>query len=212
MKTPIIFEPENHEYSRVTTDQKGESRRVIPGVTSLLAAAGISSPFIRNEARADFGRKGHKVLALFLRDDLGSYDEQFEPWMVAIRRFKDDCGPFKIIALDNTIVYSERYGFAGTPDFIGTARIAAMGRKEALYLLDWKFWTTATREQVDDADIQTSAYAAAALEMGLIKSTPKRAAIHFMPQEYHIEPLTDPAAWPTFLSSLNIRRWKERHE
>jgi hypothetical protein len=203
---------ETHIYTAELA-QKGEVyHREIPGVTSLLGSAGISSPFIHDDFRADFGRKGHKIINLFLRDNLGEYDPFFEPWMIGIRRFKDECGPFDIMLLDNTIVYSERYGFCGMPDFLGLAKIAAMGRKKELYLLDWKFWNTATRGQVDDADIQTSAYAHAVLEMKIVKAMPKRAVVHFVPNEYHIEPLNDPAAWTTFLSALNIRHWKERHK
>jgi len=207
----IQFDPEAHKYTRKVLDSKGSYQREIPGVTSLLAGAGISSPFLNDERARDFGTKGHKIVRLFLMDDLGSYDPAFEPWMEGLRQFRKDCNPNKWLCLDDTIVHSEKYGYCGMPDYLGRATIVQMGRKEADYLLDWKFWASATRGQVDDADIQSSAYAKAAVEMRIVTTLPRRAVVHFVPGTYHIEPLTDPSAWPTFLSALNIRRWKERH-
>jgi hypothetical protein len=207
----VTFDPKEHRYYRNKTDSNGNARLEMHGVTSLLKGAGISPLYMNNEALARFGSIGHQILRLRLRDDLAEWDPAFDPWMKGIENFVKDCGPFEIICLDDTPVYSVRFGYAGTPDFIGAAHIKQMGYRSALYVLDWKFWKTATREKVDDADIQTSAYAMAAREMGLINRPPKRAVVHFQPGEYAIEPLGDPSAWPTFLSAINIRRWKERH-
>lgn len=207
----ILFDETKHQYSAETPDSNGSARLVIPGVTSLLKTAGISPPFYGDESLADFGRKGHKTIALLLRDDLGDYDEAFEPWMKGIKKFVKECKPNKILVLDDTIVYSKRFKYAGSPDFIGAATIAQISGKEKNYVLDWKFWKQRTAEKVDAADIQTSAYAQAAVEMGILKTSPARAVIHFMPGEYAVEPLNDPAAWPTFLSALNISNWKVRH-
>lgn len=202
---PIQFDPETHTYTH------SETQRVILGVTSHLADAGLSSPFIRNRNAATFGGIGHDTVRLFLLGELEEYDMAFEPWMEGIRKFKEDCYPQEIIALDDTIVYSEKYEYCGMPDFIGTAFIQQMGTEAGLYILDWKFWANATEHQKDDAQIQLEAYSRAAIEMGLIKHSPKKAIVHFFPGGYNIHPAHDPAAWTVFLSCLNIRRWKERH-
>ena len=211
-KTRILFDEKEHAYSTEKTDEKGSYLQEVYGVTSLLANAGISSNFVHNEKAADFGKKGHLIQRLFLTDDLADYDPAFEPWMVGLRRFKEECSPNNWICLDDTILYSEKHNYAGQPDYLGMAKLPHIYRREALYLLDWKFWATATKGQIDDADIQTTAYAYAALEMKLIDRMPRRAVVHFLPETYHIEHLNDPSAWSTFLSALNIKKWKERHK
>ena len=202
---PIRFDPETHTYTHI------ETRREIPGATSLLTSAGLSSPFIKNKNAATFGGIGHDTVRLYIRGELEEYDPAFEPWMEGIRQFVNDTAPTDIVCLDDTIVYSEKNGYCGMPDFIGKAYIQNLGRDRGLYNLDWKFWANATEVQLDDANIQLEAYSRAAIEMELIKEMPKKGVIHFIPGGYRAHAMTDPAAWMVFLSCLNIRRWKERH-
>jgi hypothetical protein len=206
--TPIHYDPETHTYTK--TDEQG-SPLEISGVTSLLESAGLISQFYKNEQARVFGQIGHDTMRLLLRDELGEYDPAFEPWMEGMQAFIQDCQPGEIVALDDTIVHSEKYGYAGRPDYIGQAFIRKMGRGRGLYDLDWKFWANATEAQLDNAELQLEAYSKAALEMELITTVPKNAVVHFLPGEYQIHPLNDPAAWTVFVSCLNIRRWKERH-
>lgn len=206
-ETPIQFDPETHTY---TTTENG-SPQEISGVTSLQNSAGLISRFYKNDEARVFGQIGHETMRLLLRDELEEYDPAFEPWMEGMRAFVKDCKPSNIIALDDTILFSKKYRYAGQPDFIGYATIARMGRLKGLYALDWKFWAAASEPQIDNAEIQVEAYARAALEMELIHESPKKAVVHFLPGEYRIHPLHDPAAWTVFLSCMNIQRWKERH-
>lgn len=204
----IQFDESNHTY-HIETDEG--SRLAVAGVTSLLHNAGLACRFIKNERAMHFGTVGHETISLFLRDELDAYDQAFEPWMDGIRKFKSDCNPENIISSDEIIVYSEKYKYAGRPDFIGNATINSMGRGSQLYILDWKFWSAASEAVLDDAEIQLEAYARAAIESGIITTTPKKAVVHIMPNEYRIIPVNDPAAWTVMLSLLNINHWKERH-
>jgi hypothetical protein len=176
-------------------------------VTQILKNAGITEDWYYTDEAANFGTYGHTVLALELCGALESYDPAFEPWAIGIRKFIKEQNPkpgFGLMA-DSVEIHipSIRLQFAGTPDFFGC--INSLKRPA---ILDWKFWTTATKQVLRPAGLQAAGYEILIREKYMCKHRFDRAVVHFFPGDYRIYPLTDPADGPVFMSALNIVKWK----
>jgi hypothetical protein len=96
-------------------------------------------------------------------------------------------------------VASPKYGYAGTVDLVGEFLNGET-------LLDVK----ATADLPAAVGPQTAGYAQAFAET-FGRQLKRRSCLHLFPDRYRVEPLTDPVDWPTFLSCLNVARWRARH-
>ncbi len=109
----LTFDPAQHEYRW--------NGRVVPSVTQILKSLGlIDATWYTDEAR-DRGSMIHLATALDDRGELdeSSVDERIAGYLAAWRLFKAESGAsFTDIEIQ---LYSD-YGYAGTPDRIGTLR------------------------------------------------------------------------------------------
>jgi len=94
-------------------------------------------------------------------------------------------------------MYSERFGYAGTPDLV------AMDSKETVIIFDWK---TSTTEQVH-WDYQLAAYEQLVKEVFSIKKKIIRKTVRFEENSYHVRTragITCMADWTAFQSCANV--------
>ncbi len=192
--TPVVeYDPGKHLY-RVAGEVK-------PSVTQVFKVAGLYPDYGHGE-NMTFGTTGHRVIELILKGQLSGYDPMFEPWMIGIRKFIEIEKPDVFEDYSEKVLYSPRYGFAGTPDFFGT-----LAGRSVLWNLDWKFWAAASKQLLQLAGMQTAGYTTLFHEQGELPVC-RRAAVHFYEEDYRIYTLTDPADWPNFQSALNVTRLK----
>jgi len=108
----LEFNPELHEYQL--------DEVVLPSVTQIIAPlqdfSGIDPETLKN--KADFGKKIHKMCALYNEDRLDEsslstiqimYLKQYTLWLEEMK--------FSTTIISETPLASKKYGFAGTPDF-----------------------------------------------------------------------------------------------
>lgn len=184
---------------------------VVPGVTSVLRDLSIMKrldPVMLVQA-ADRGRRVHKTIELYCKDDLneGQLPSELVPYLRAWKRFVDD-RDFEFI-YGEQIVFSERWGYAGTFDLFGTWK--STGKRRPMILLDVK---SGAADPVHGP--QTAAYLEATLEMDLLgiprRHTPQRAALRLQPNGYYqVDDYMDPMDWSTFLAALTVHKFKDRH-
>jgi hypothetical protein len=208
MKTSdLTFNPETHEYHRGLVK--------VPGVTDIMESAGLISEFCKDEVAAEFGRIFHSTIRLKIMNRLGVVSQKFidEGWMESIEKFVSDQNPVPFVSHERgleRILFSKRYGYAGTLDFYG--RIAFF--KNSLCLLDWKTISEPSKVSLKNCDMQTAAYENLIREYEEIRGKIVRAMVWFYPFGYEIlwrtkDHMNSPAAWPAFQSALNLKRWKE---
>jgi len=226
MTTPqVLFGRSGHTYE--------VSGRNIKSVTSIMRDEGAGFGWSKDNNGAIFGTVFHEVMKIRLldekwraneeyrkpyrEDDEGNEvslsndvewffdDESCKDWIAAIDKFIRDQQP-KHQFLEH-IVYSERYGFAGTLDFFGS--IKKYG--DELVLIDWKTWANPTPPLVAMSGLQTAAYEMALRQQEDIHWRIRRLAVHFSPNMYKILPLNNPADFPAFQSCMNWNRWKEQN-
>jgi hypothetical protein len=198
----LTYDPEKHHY------YMGLVR--VPGVTEILDSAGLISEFCKDEVAADFGTMFHLTMTLKLFGKLGKVDQKFidEGWMGAIEKFfKEQCPTPFISPLRGVSrkLFSQRYRFAGELDFAGM--VQRFGNK--LCIMDWKTISSASKSARRNCDLQTAGYEILFREYEEYRGKIIRGMVHFFPRGYQIYELNDPAAQTTFLSAVNLKKWKE---
>jgi hypothetical protein len=191
----LQFDPELHEYAW--------NGRLVPSVTQVLRSAlgdpfrGVASDVF--ERKRQIGSAAHKACEL---DALGTLDEStvhpaVVPYLEAWRAFLRESN-FQVYETE-THLYSDAYGFAGTPDFIGVLGGANM------CVIDLK-----TGLPMIQAAFQTAGYAILAGEIGN-SAMVSRYALQALPNgRYKLMPYTAPSDFADFLACLRCHRIKER--
>lgn len=153
------------------------------------------------ERAAAFGTAVHMTCELDDDDmlDEDALDVALRPYLAGYRKFKAEVKP-EVLA-NELKVYSRKYGFAGTLD-----RVMRFGRGLPRCLVDLKTNT----QLLPAVGPQTAAYQLAWEEMGNPALT-KRFALQLLPNDYRLEPLTDPMDRHVFLSCLTVTRWRKTH-
>lgn len=188
----LAFNAERHEYT-------WDGRRV-PGVTSVLQAAGMLNFGNAGEDRLEWarerGRKVHRLCELDAKNDLDedSVDESFAGYLEADRRFRRETG---FVCLYSELrVFHESLGYAGTLDDFGR-----LGKEDVL--LDRK-----TGKPQRATGPQTAAYLAALMEG---KHKVKRYALHLNADgTYTLHPLRSHTDFAVFCAALTIYNWKSQ--
>lgn len=187
----LEFEPEGHIY------RLGDE--VLPSVTQLLEPlagyAGIPKHIL--DAAADRGTAVHRMCELHDYGTLGEYEPGYEGYLQAWIRFLAESG-FEIELIEYQ-QHHPKLKYAGTIDRTGW-------HKKKRGLLDIK--TTAALMPV--VGPQTAGYQE--LQEANGDKIDFRWAVQLkMDGTYKLEVLTDRTDLSTFTSSLNLYRWKERH-
>ena len=127
-------------------------------------------------------------------------DETLCNYVLAWMRFKEDTG-FQPEAVEQP-VYSQQYGYAGTPDVVGLLR-------QRRTLIDLK----ATFAIMPAVGPQTAAYQAAYNHRHPSAPAKHRYALHLKPDgSYTGHSLEDPTDMAIFLNCLTIHKWKQQHD
>jgi hypothetical protein len=179
--------------------------RVVPSVTQCLS---LLDPFQKVdravlEAARDFGHKGHKAMALLVRDKLNwdALDPSLAPYIEGGAKFLSDFHDHVIIASEQ-VVANPVLGVAGTIDLITESD------RRATEVVEFKL----TSGLPDSVGPQTAAYA------HLLKSNfpgtrgpIRRRCVVLTEGSYKTWLLTDPSDWPDFLSCLNVTKRRIRY-
>lgn len=178
----------------------------LPSVTQIIASlydfSNVDPDLL--ERASEFGRAVHTACELDDKDDLGDTDLALMPYVQAWRAFRRTTD-FEVI-LNEQVVHSEKYRYAGTLDRVG---IIHKGKSIRPSIIDIK-----TCSELHDAiGLQLSGYERAAREMGLIKgryiwryAVQLRGDGTYLMQEYK-----DASDANYFLSFLNCLRWRLDH-
>lgn len=208
----LRFEPEGHRYYW--------NDREIPSVTTVLQELEFNSflarikEAMRNEnaghvdettafgralevwrAAAEFGTHVHQAIHLYNEGDLHepSLSPALVPFVNAYKQFLSDTG--FVVRGAEVLVYHNIMKYAGQVDFWGDFRKTS--------------WAVDIKSGVVPITVgpQTAAY-----QQGLPEKPRKRACLQLTAEgRYKWIPLEDPADFSMFVSSLNIFRFKEKH-
>lgn len=158
------------------------------------------------ERASDFGKAVHTACELDDNDDLDypGLDQALRPYVDAWRSFKQTT-KFKV-SLNEGIVYSKKFRYAGTLDRFG---ILCRGPTCRQGVVDIKTCTNLHPA----IGLQTAGYEIAAREMGLITG---RSCTRYAVQlrgdgTYRMQEYKDASDANYFLSFLNCHRWKLDH-
>ena len=173
-----------------------ESGAEVPGVTSILRAAGLIDSRFFNEYSCNRGSLVHQACAMYDRDDLdiNALDLVLAPYVSGWIKFRKESG--FIPTLIESIVFNGQYFYAGTLDRTGTMNGQA-------WILDIKSgaaqpWTAA----------QLAAYSACLGSNGR-----KRGAVELRDDgTYKLTEYKDRNDWQIFLSALAIVNWKRNNK
>lgn len=194
----ISFDEERHEY-RI-------DGYLVPSVTTILKPIVIvgGMPDVR-EYKRQIGNALDTAITLWEKQDLDidTVDQAVLPFFEAWLKFKQETG-FRVM-LNQPIVYSRKFRFAGTPDLIGTRMFDSDVPDE---LIDTKCtWV------MDQATaIQTAGYCIAAHESLGLKIKRRTGVQLLRDGTYRAFPYTDQNDEHIFRSLLNIHSWKELHK
>ena len=97
------------------------NNRIIPSVTQILQAEGITNYSYADESDKEFGKVGHKVTELWDKGklDIKTVDKSLIPCLELWKKFLKD---FEVTIFPGAIekpIYSSRYLFGVTPDRVG---------------------------------------------------------------------------------------------
>lgn len=190
----IAFDEATHTY---TVDGK---RR--PSVSEIIRPLTIDEyehvPRDQLEAAAAFGTHVHKACHLFNmgRLNVGSVDAAIMPYLAAWQTFLHESG--FLVQASELRVYSQEHGYCGTLDNRG---LMPRRRVRIPAVVDIKTSATVPRS----VGPQTMAYAKALNSAGIA-----RYCVHLKPDgKFKLIRLEDSSRdWNTFVSCLNIWRWK----
>lgn len=200
----LTFDPDPHVYR-----WRGA---IVPGVTSLLE--GLHSfahlpPGILEAAR-ERGTNVHSACELYDLEDLDEDDlhrnlpltwRYLQGW----KKFVRECEPNW--SLIEQPLYSKGFGFAGTPDRLGTFKRAGVDVGRAV--VDIK--SGATSHPI--WGVQTAAYKELARGMDPLMADARRFTIQLTAEgDYRLLEWIDPFDWPLFVGLTNIHKFKEKHK
>lgn len=199
MSTTVEFNEERHEY-RVA----GE---IVPSVTQILADLSMMKR-LDPERLADAANRGrlvHRAVHLYNMGDLDedSLHQNLEPYVRGWKRFCDDHKYEPLV--NETILFSERWNYAGTNDTYGTLK---RGRKRMQALVDVK---SGVEDPVHGP--QLAGYIEPLKELGLVlkNEVPLRLIVRLQPNGfYQIDEYADPMDWATFMAALTCYKFKEK--
>lgn len=194
MTAPVItFDAATHSYTVNGAPAVG----VTTALSVLQDWSSVSADLLARAAA--FGTAVHIMTELF---DIGDLDEDgldqaLAPYLAGYKRFLAAKSPtWEVIEQP---VASSALRAAGTPD-----RIGLIGRTR--WLIDIK----STAGVPVTVGPQTAAYAEFAKETLGIR-TQKRACLVLTPGDFKFQPLTEPADYSTFISALNVYRFRAKH-
>lgn len=190
----LTFDEASHTYRFKGT--------VVPGVTTVLKPLydHFGIPLEVLNRKRDIGVATHKACELIDDGhelDPDSIDEQVAPYVEAYRKFLDQCRPE--IILNEAKGYHLVHAYGGTLD----RYMRVFGKR---CLVDLK--TVAT--MVPAIGVQLAGYE------GILKANDiqvdARIGLQLKPNgEFKVTEYSDPTEWGTFLSLLNIHRWKAKN-
>lgn len=182
---------------------------VVPSVTQIIGPLynfdGINRDVL--EAKAALGTAVHRACELMDADDLDEESDAgraaLEPiagYLAGYKRFKSDKRP--VVLANEQRLFHPVHKYAGTCD-----RVYGMDGEQIV--VDLK--TTVAKNPA--VGIQLAAYAELFRANGKSQSLMKRYALQLKPDgSYKLHSFVDLDDWTTFLSLLNVYRWKARHE
>jgi hypothetical protein len=162
---------------------------IVPSVTTILKRAGMTSTDFIDPIYAERGTAAHKAIALLNEDalDESTVDPQIVPFVNAYRAFKADTNFHP--KYSEKIVFSKKYGYAGTIDVIGDLNGCQI-------LIDAK-----TGPLHEWHELQVSAYRQAALECDI--SVDKCFILQLKKDGlYKLRQMKDTMAFAKFLQAL----------
>jgi len=174
-----------------------------PRVTSIIGSAGLTNlQYVKREvleANAKFGKFVHKACYLWDKNELkeSTLDQDLIPYLNGWKLFRREVKWAKTILMNEQLVYSHKWGYAGTED-----RLFAKG-----YLVDIKTGLSV----YPPAGLQLSAYAEAIKEMTriVVKS---RFVVQLKPDGYVLHEFSDLKDLGRFFACLTIfnakKEWK----
>jgi hypothetical protein len=194
----LEFKEDTHEYF-------WDGRPVV-SVTQVMDKVGMVSPFAKNERAALFGKALHKTIELTEKGEEVEYDPALEPWMESWRAYRDEwrAKGFGIIKeYQERPLYSDRYGYAGTPDVpFSDGKLIRLG--------DLKSGMVGAT-----AEVQLAGYCQLLAENGFKEAREiERVALRVTDRGLFPEPFdrrNHVFSFNTFLSALNIYRWRQKH-
>lgn len=183
------FDKKNHIYRL--------DNQIIPSVTQILQAEGITDYSYADESDRDFGQAGHKVTELW---DKGILDIKTvsEPLIPCLENWKKFLKDFDVTIFPDVIekpIYSLRYLFGTTPDRVGLVN-------DKVTVIELKFSRAIQRS----TGIQLAAQAIAVTEHYRYGKVKQRMAVPLLdgkPQFFN-----DRQDETIFISALNLWRWK----
>jgi hypothetical protein len=188
----VEFFPESHIYLVNGTPTLS--------VTQILDANSIYPKFGKSDEAAKFGIIGHDIIKKKFDNNLGGWHPSFDPWMAGIEKFFLEQNPQAVHT--EFIMGSTRK--CGTIDFIGTVR--DLSKHKNVCILDWKFWSTASKTVLRCAGFQTAGYVDLFTQGK--RKTEARGVVHFFENGYQIYWLTDNHDSVIFQSLENVARLK----
>lgn len=193
MMAELLFDPAAHAYTV-------EGRRV-PSVTQVLAPLIDYSkvpPDTLERARL-LGSAVHRMTELYDLDDLDmdSLADELRPYLTAWIKFRAETG-FVPETIEKRM-FHPALRFAGTPDRSGliNGRRAVVDIKKMLRL-------------GPVIGLQLAAYRELFAKNGTVIEDRYGLGLR-ADGTYRLVPYTDKSDWPTFLSLLTLRNWKEKH-
>jgi hypothetical protein len=189
----LIFDPTEHTYTVGTQH--------VPGVTATLAPLVDFSmvPKAVLQRAQQLGTAVHRMTELYDQDDLDESDlsDELLPFLTAWRKFRAETG--FVPELIEQRYHHPALRFAGTLD-----RTGIIGRNRAV--IDIKKMLTLGPV----VGVQLAAYA----ELCRVNGHPvvDRYGLGLRKDgTYRLVPFTDKGDWPTFLSLLTLRNYKDKH-
>jgi hypothetical protein len=191
----LSFDEAKHEYSY--------AGKKVPGVTSILAPLVDYSMIPREvmERAQLLGQAVHKATELHDQDelDMDSLDPQLVPYLDAWIKFREEVD-FHPVGVEGQI-FHPTYRYAGTYDRLGEVR-------GEMAILDIKKMMTLGPV----IGLQLAAYLAAHNHKHPGRPAVARYALGLRADgTYQLQRYDDPTDWPTFLSLLTLRTFKEKH-
>ncbi len=185
----FVFDEVNHIYRL--------NNQIIPSVTQILQAEGITDYSYADESDKEFGLVGHKVTELW---DKGKLDSKTisKPLIPCLELWKKFLKDFDVTIFPGAIekpIYSSKYLFGVTPDRVGLVN-------DKVTVIEIKFTKAIQRS----TGIQLAAQAIASTEhYGKVRQRIAVPLLGGTPQFFN-----DRQDETIFLSALNLFRWKQR--
>lgn len=207
LQKDLTFDSESHTYlwkgiKRLSVSQILQSVGIIRENGSI-DPMGYSDFAKRYERAANFGSAFHKIAAALIAGKNVKYPDLMGPWVDQLKRFIKQYPLVSIydingVAIQEYPMYSIKYGYCGTPDFLG------YNHNHEIVLIDWKTSTS----YAEHYNWQTAAYAQLIEEVHKIK-VKRRLIVRFTECQFYIdERYNKPEDWIIFNSCLNILKAK----